>query len=58
MLAVGCLVPVLLLAAGAGIGGLVGGTFAAAWGAGIGFILGCAGFLALIWGFERLKDRE
>ncbi len=58
MLAIGCLVPIVLLAAGTGIGTLIGGTKAAEWGAGIGFVVGCIGFVVLIWGFERLKDRE
>jgi hypothetical protein len=57
MLVIGCLLPVLLLAAGGGVGLAIGGTLAGLWGGAAGFVIGCVALIALLWGFERVKDR-
>jgi len=57
MLVIGCLLPLLLLAAGGVAGLVIGGTVAGLWGAGTGFVVGCAALIVLLWGFERVKER-
>jgi hypothetical protein len=57
MPALGCLVPLLLFAAGGLIGGLVAGTHGGLWGGVIGFVCGCGVLVALLWVFERAKAR-
>jgi hypothetical protein len=57
MLVIGCLLPVLLLAAGGGAGLAIGGTVAGLWGAAAGFVIGCVALIVLLWGFELAKDR-
>jgi hypothetical protein len=57
MLALGCLVPVVLLAAGGAIGALIAGRHGGIWGGIIGFACGCAVLLGLLWALERAKTR-
>jgi hypothetical protein len=57
MLAIGCLLPLILLAAGGGIGIAAGSTAAGVWGGAAGFIVGCVALVGLLWGFERIKNR-
>ena len=57
MPALGCLVTLLLLAAGGLIGALAAGTRGGIWGGLIGFASGCGVLLALFWAFERAKTR-
>lgn len=57
MLALGCLLPVLMVAAGTGIGAAMGSTAGGIWGGIAGFFLGCLAVLALIWGIEEIKQR-
>lgn len=57
MLAIGCLLPIVLVVAGSGIGVVLGSTTAAVWGAVAGFFLGCVGMLAMLWGIESIKHR-
>ena len=57
MLVLGCLLPLLLLAVGGAAGLAIGGTVAGLWGAGAGFLIGCAALIVLLWGFERARDR-
>ena len=55
MLAAGCLMPLVLLAAGAVIGSAIGGTRGGTWGSIIGFAAGTAFLLALLWGMQRIR---
>lgn len=55
MLAIGCLLPLILVIAGSGIGAALGSTAGGVWGGIAGFVLGCAGFLGMMWGLERIK---
>jgi hypothetical protein len=57
MLALGCLVPVVLLAAGGTIGALFAGQHGGIWGGVIGFAAGCGVLLGLLWALERAKAR-
>jgi hypothetical protein len=57
MLAVGCLLPLVLMIAGAAVGGIVGGSHDTIWGGLAGAIIGTAGMLALVWGFEKIRSR-
>ena len=56
MPALGCLIPFVLLIVGAGIGGAIGGTAYALWGAAAGFVIGLAGALLVLRMFERARD--
>lgn len=53
----GCLVPLLLLVLGGAVGVVIGGNTGGLWGAGAGFVLGCAVLVILLWEFERLIHR-
>lgn len=57
MLAIGCLIPIVLMIAGATVGGVVSGGHDAAWGALAGAAIGLAAMIALLWGFERIRGR-
>jgi hypothetical protein len=58
VLAVGCLIPFVLLVAGAAIGAAVGGTTAAYWGCAAGFAVGLiVVLLALRWFGNIRGDR-
>jgi hypothetical protein len=56
MAAIGCLLPMFLLVAGAAVGGVVGGTTTGLWGGGIGLVLGIVLMVAGLWAFERARD--
>jgi hypothetical protein len=56
MPAVGCLIPFLLLLVGGGIGGALGGTKDAFWGAGAGFVIGLLAAVVALRLFERARD--
>ncbi len=55
MAGVGCLIPFLLLLAGGGIGGAIGGTKDAIWGAGAGFVIGLLVAVLALRLFERAR---
>jgi hypothetical protein len=57
MLAIGCLLPLVLVLAGSGIGVALGSTVGGIWGGAAGLVIGCAGLLAMLWGLERIKHR-
>ena len=57
MLAVGCLIPIVLMIAGAVVGGVVSGGHDAVWGGLAGAAIGLVAMLALLWGFERIRNR-
>lgn len=48
MFAIGCLLPAVFFVAGAILGAIFGGNSGSMWGAGIGFVLGCAVPLAMV----------
>ena len=48
MFAIGCLLPAVFFVAGAILGAMLGGNSGSMWGAGIGFVLGCAVPLAMV----------
>ena len=56
MPALGCLIPFVLLFVGAGIGGVIGGSAYALWGAAAGFVVGLLGALLALRLFERARD--
>ncbi len=55
MLAAGCLMPLVLLAAGAVVGSAVGGTRGGTWGSAIGFAAGTLILLGLVWAMGRAR---
>ena len=55
MIAIGCLIPFVLMAVGAAAGGLLGGMAAGLWGGAGGFIVGLIAMVALLGIFERAK---
>lgn len=59
MIAAGCLLPILLMILGGLLGALLGGGAAGLiwWGGSGGFVLGCAGMMGMLWGFERITRR-
>jgi hypothetical protein len=58
MIVIGCFIPIVLLLVGGAIGVTVGSTTTGVWGGVAGFVVGCAAFLALLWGLKRAEDRE
>lgn len=59
MLAVGCLIPFVLIIAGAAIGWAVGGgQWDSIVGAAIGAAVGIAAMLVLVWGWDRIAGRR
>lgn len=56
MVAIGCLLPLVLMAGGAVVGGVFGGTTAGLWGAAGGFAIGLILMLAALRMFERARD--
>ena len=56
MPALGCLIPFVLLIVGAAVGGVIGGTRPAIWGAAAGFAIGLLGALIALRLFERARD--
>ncbi len=56
MPALGCLIPFVLMIAGAGVGGAVGGSRYAIWGGIAGFAIGLLGALVGLRLFERARD--
>jgi hypothetical protein len=59
MLAIGCLLPLVLMILGGLLGAWLGGGTQPPiwWGVGIGFVVGGAGRAGLLWGFERISGR-
>ncbi|HEY8290690.1 MAG TPA: hypothetical protein VIG49_15555 [Acetobacteraceae bacterium] len=57
MLAVGCLIPILLIVVGAAAGWAIGGQVDAAYGAVGGGIIGTIAMLGLVWGWDRIRNR-
>jgi hypothetical protein len=57
MLAIGCLMPLVLLAAGGVLGSFAAGTHGGIWGSIIGFASGCGVLLGLLWALERVRQR-
>jgi|KBSSwiStaDraftv2_1062776.scaffolds.fasta_scaffold1418042_1 hypothetical protein len=58
MFAIGCLIPLVLLAVGAVAGGLLGGTTAGLWGGAGGFVVGVVAMVAVLGLFERAKGNR
>ncbi len=56
MAAIGCLLPVFLLVAGAAVGGVVGGSTTGLWGGGVGLAVGLILMVLVFWAFERARD--
>jgi hypothetical protein len=56
MAAIGCMIPIVLLVAGAAAGGIAGGTTAGLWGGAIGFGVGVILLLILLWLFDRARN--
>ena len=57
MVAVGCLVPIVLVIAGAALGGVIEGSHAAMLGAIAGAVVGAVAMIAVLWGFDRIRSR-
>ena len=57
MLALGCLVPIVLIVAGAAAGGAIAGSHAALLGAVAGAVVGAVAMVGVLWGFDRIRDR-
>jgi membrane protein implicated in regulation of membrane protease activity len=55
MLAAGCLMPLVLLAAGAVVGSAIGGSRGGTWGSIIGFAAGSVILLGLLWAMQRVR---
>ncbi len=55
MAGLGCLIPFLLLLVGGGVGGAIGGTKDAVWGAGAGFAIGLLAAVVALRVFERAR---
>lgn len=55
MLAAGCLMPFVLLAAGGVIGSAIAGSRGGIWGCVIGFASGTTVLLGLLWVMERVR---
>ena len=55
MFAIGCLIPLVLMAVGAAAGVLLGGMTAGLWVGAGGFVVGLVAMLALLGMFERAK---
>jgi hypothetical protein len=58
MPAIGCLLPVVLMFAGAAVAGVVSGGRDAVWGGVAGAAIGLAAMIALLWVFERIRRRS
>jgi hypothetical protein len=57
MVALGCLIPIVLIIAGAAAGGAIAGSHAAMLGAIAGAVIGAIAMVAMLWGFDRIRDR-
>jgi hypothetical protein len=57
MLAIGCLIPLLLAAAGGALGVSIGSSTAGLWGGLAGFAVGCVGLIAFFVVLKREEDR-
>ena len=57
MVAVGCLIPIVLIIAGAAAGGVISGSHAAMLGAIGGAIIGAVAMIGVLWAFDRIRDR-
>jgi hypothetical protein len=57
MIAIGCLLPFVLMIAGALLGAAYGGTHAGMIGLVAGLVLGIAGAIGMIWAFARAENR-
>ncbi len=57
MMAVGCLIPIVLIIAGAAVGGIIDGNHAAVLGALAGAAIGVVAMIGLLWGFDRIRSR-
>lgn len=58
VIAIGCLVPILLVFVGAAAGGAIGGTGDAVWGAVAGGVVGLVVMVGLGWGWERIRGQR
>ncbi len=57
MPAVGCLLPIVLMIAGAALGGVVSGGHDTVWGGVAGAAIGLLAMIAMFWVFERIRSR-
>ena len=57
MVAIGCLLPFVLLLAGAAVGGVLGGTQGGLWGGGAGLAIGLVGALTMVRSFSRARNQ-
>ncbi len=55
--ALGCVIPFVLTIIGAGVGGMWGGSHGGIWGAVAGLVIGIVAMFAVLWGFERARNR-
>jgi len=58
MLAVGCLIPLVLIVVGGAAGWAIGGQHDELVGAAGGGVIGVAAMIALVWGWERIRNRD
>jgi hypothetical protein len=58
VLAVGCLIPIVLIIAGAVAGTAIGGQHDAIIAAVAGGVIGIAAMIALLWGWERIRSHR
>jgi hypothetical protein len=56
MAAIGCLHPFVLLAGGAVVVGMIGGTTTGLWGGAAGFVIGLICLLLAVRAFDRAQD--
>jgi hypothetical protein len=57
MVALGCLIPIVLIIAGAAAGGVINGSHDAMLGATAGAVIGALAMIGILWGFDRIRDR-
>lgn len=58
MVAIGCVIPFVLMLLGAGIGAAIAGDRGGLWGLVIGFLIGAAAMALAYWTFERARNRD
>ena len=54
---IGCLIPMLALAAGGGVGALIGGRHGGYWGGGIGFSIGMVLLVGVFYAIANARHR-